>query len=181
MDFFCYHRDRIGSMTLRYELLEQHRAYMDQFDAAMVARGPTFVEDGTLTGSVHILDLPDSDAARSFAFDEPGYQAGAYRDVLLRRWQNMLGTTMWDYTGDPGGSRYLVLGFTSAPWPGDVRWPCDDRFIACGPLLSDDGTRLLGAAALLEAPDTEAAHSALDAGQYDGIEVHQWRPGGRPT
>ena len=25
-------------------------------------------------------------AARLFAFEEPGYQAGAYRDVMLRRW-----------------------------------------------------------------------------------------------
>ncbi|WP_121258614.1 YciI family protein [Nocardioides ferulae] len=181
MDYFCYHRDRIGSMTLRHELLEQHWAYMDQFDAVMVARGPTFTEDGTLTGSVHILDLPDSDAARSFAFNEPGYQAGVYRDVLLRRWQNLQGATMWDYAGDPDGSRYLVLGFTSALWLGDLQWSADESFIASGPLLSDDGTRMLGAAALLTAPDAEAARSALNAGQYDGIEVHQWRPGGRPA
>jgi hypothetical protein len=31
------------------------------------------------TGSVHILDLPDPAAARAFAFNEPNYQAGAYR------------------------------------------------------------------------------------------------------
>lgn len=181
MNFFCYHRDRIGSMTLRRELLEQHWAYMDQFDAVMVARGPTFTEDGTLTGSVHILDLPDADAARSFAFNEPGYQAGVYRDVLLRRWQNKLGTTMWDYLGDHDASRYLVLGFTSAPWPGDASWPSNNRFIVSGPLLSDDGTRMLGAAALVAAPDADAAMSVLNPTQYEGIEAHQWRPGGRPA
>ncbi len=179
MDFICYHRDRTGSMTLRYELLEQHLDYMDQFNAAMVARGPTFLEDGTLTGSVHILDLPDPDAARSFAFNEPGYQAGIYRDVLLRRWHNVLGKTMWDYAGEPDGSRYFVLGFTSEPWPGDAPWSFDERFIASGPLLSDDGTRMLGVAALLTAANSEAAGEALVGGHYDGIEVHQWRQGGR--
>ena len=35
-----------------------------------------------------------------------------YRDVLLRRWRNLLGRTMWDFPGGrTGGNRYLVLGF----------------------------------------------------------------------
>ncbi len=85
MDFLCYHRDRAGSTELRSQMVEEHWSYMDQFDRAMTARGPTFTADGTLTGSVHIVDLPDATAARAFAFDEPGYQAGTYRDVLLRR------------------------------------------------------------------------------------------------
>ena len=113
MEFFCYHRDRPGSTPLRSRMVEEHWAYMDRFAATMIARGPTFTSDGTLTGSVHILDLPDPAAARAFAFEEPGYQAGAYRDVLLRRWHNSLGRTMWDFTGSGNEtSRYLVLGFT---------------------------------------------------------------------
>lgn len=47
-----------------------------------MSRGPTFPGDGHApTGSVPILDLPDPAAARAFAFGEPGYQAGVYRDV----------------------------------------------------------------------------------------------------
>jgi uncharacterized protein YciI len=89
MEFFCYHRDRQGSMDLRRGMLERHWGYMDHFADRMVARGPTFADVGTLTGSVHIVDLPDVTAARAFAFDEPGYQAGVYRDVMLRRWRNV--------------------------------------------------------------------------------------------
>lgn len=180
MEFFCYHRDRVGSMTLRYELLEQHWAYMDQFDGAMVARGPTFEADGTLTSSVHIVDLPDPTAARAFAFEEPGYQAGVYRDVLVRRWHNVLGRTMWDYAGGTDTNRYLTLGFTHGPRSDDMQPSSEDHLIAFGPLLSDDGTLLLGAAALVEAHDAQAAHDVLP-GRHDGIEVHQWRPGGRST
>ena len=88
----------------------------------MIARGPTSTSDGTLTGSVHVLDLPDPAAARSFAFEEPCYQADAYRDVLVRRWHDSLGRRMWD--------------------AGDGR--------------------------------------ALPADRYTGVEVHQWRVGGRP-
>ena len=98
MEFFCYHRDRRGSVALRDELLEEHWSYMDRYAAEMIARGPTLADDGdTPTGSVHIVDLPDPAAARAFAFDEPNYQAGVYRDVLLRRWRNTLGRTMWDF------------------------------------------------------------------------------------
>lgn len=96
MEFLCYHRDRPASLPLRRELGEEHWRYMDQYAKEMIARGPTFADDGdTPTGSVHILDLPDPAAARAFAFDEPNYQAGVYRDVLLRRWRNVLGRTMW--------------------------------------------------------------------------------------
>ena len=112
MEFFCYHRDRHGSVALRDELLEEHWSYMDRYAAEMIARGPTLANDGdTPTGSMHIVDLPDSATARAFAFDEPNYQAGVYRDVLLRRWRNTLGRTMWDFAGGrTGGDRYLVLG-----------------------------------------------------------------------
>jgi uncharacterized protein len=181
MDFFCYHRDRPGSAPLRSALVEQHWSYMDRFAATMVARGPTFTSDGTLTGSVHILDLPDPVAARAFAFEEPGYQAGAYRDVLLRRWHNSVGRTMWDFTaGRAGHGRYLVLGFASEPAEGAPEPPPSDELIVGGSLLSDDGSRMLGAAVLLEAPDEDHAREALSADRYSGVEVHQWRFGGRP-
>ena len=119
MEFFCYHRDRPGSVTLRAELLEEHWSYMDRYQAEMIARGPTLADDGdTPTGSVHVVDLPDPAAARVFAFDEPNYQAGVYRDVLLRRWRNLLGRTMWDFPGDPdSGHRYLVLGLGAGRRP----------------------------------------------------------------
>lgn len=182
MEFFCYHRDRPGSTPLRSQMVEQHWSYMDRFAATMIARGPTFTSDGTLTGSVHILDLPDPTAARTFAFEEPCYQAGAYRDVLLRRWHNSLGRTMWDFSGGHAdNNRYLVLGFTLQPAAETTELPLRDELIACGPLLSDDGSLVLGAAVLLEAPDEDGARQALSADRYAGIEVHQWRFGGRPT
>lgn len=164
-------------------MVDQHWEYMDQFAATMIARGPTFTSDGTLTGSVHILDLPDPIAARAFAFEEPGYQAGAYRDVLLRRWHNVLGRTMWDFRSShaDNSSRFLVLGFTLAPATDAIESPRRDDLIAYGPLLSDDGSLVLGAAVLLEAPDAASAAEVLPVAQYTGIEVHQWRFGGRPN
>ncbi|MEU0286487.1 YciI family protein [Streptomyces sp. NPDC052492] len=181
MEFFCYHRDRPGSLALREELLEQHWSYMDRYAKELIARGPTFADNGeTPTGSVHIVDLPDPAAARAFAFDEPGYQAGAYRDVLLRRWRNVLGRTMWDFPGGPsGGNRYLVLGLGEGP-TADLALPPDrDGLVAYGPLLSDDGDTWLGTAVLLRATDPETARAVLNPVGYADIEVHNWEFGGR--
>ena len=138
MEYFCYHRDRPGSVALREELLEAHWSYMDRYATEMIARGPTLAGDGdTPTGSVHIVDLPDAAAARAFVFDEPNYQAGVYRDVLLRRWRNMLGRTMWDFPGGRSdGSRYLVLGL-GPETAAERTVPSDrDNLIVYGPLLS---------------------------------------------
>ena len=133
-------------------------------------------------GSVHIVDLPDPAAARGFALDEPNYQAGVYRDVLLRRWRNMLGRTMWDFPGGrTGGNRYLVLGL-GAGQAADLAGPADrDELIAYGPLLSDSGAAWLGTAVLVRAPEPDAARAILTSEWYVDIEVYTWQFGGRPS
>lgn len=179
MEFFCYHRDRPGSAALRDVLLEDHWSYMDRYATELIARGPTFTDDGTPTGSVHIAGLPDPAAARAFAFDEPNYQAGVYRDVLLRRWRNLLGRTMWEFPGGrDGGDRHLVLGLGAGT--AEDRVPADrEALIAYGPLLSDDGSAWLGTAALVRAPNPAEARAVLSADRYASIEVHNWQFGGR--
>ncbi|MEZ7003212.1 YciI family protein [Streptomyces sp. AD55] len=122
MEFSCHHRDRPDSLALREEPREEHRSYRDGYDARVIAPGPAFAADGvTPSGSVHVLDLPDPAAARAFAFEEPGHQAGVQRDVLPRRWRNTLGRTMAEFPGGPAGAdRYLVLG------PGPFVWITPD-------------------------------------------------------
>jgi uncharacterized protein YciI len=179
MEFFCYHRDRPGSGALREALLEAHWTYMDHFEQELIARGPTFADDDTATGSVHIVDLPDAAAARAFAFDEPNYQAGVYRDVLVRRWRNLLGRTMWEFPGGrKGGNRYVVLGLGAGSSEESV--PADrEELIAYGPLLSDDGAAWLGTTALVRAVGPAEARAIFDAARYAHIEVHSWEFGGR--
>lgn len=179
MLFLCYHRDRPGSADLRWEMREEHWSYMDRFADRMVARGPTYVGE-VVTGSVHVLDLADPAAARAFAFDEPGYQAGAYRDVLLRRWRNTLGRTMWEFPGEVGDDGFLVLGL-GAGEPVDLEPPADTgHLVAYGPLLADDGETWLGTAGLVTAGSPEAAAALVTAERYAAVEVHRWATGGRP-
>ena len=180
VEFFCYHRDRDGSGALRDALIEQHWAYMDGFEHEIIARGPTLTPDGeTATGSVHVVELAGPAAARAFAFDEPNYQAGVYRDVLIRRWRNQLGRTMWEFPGGrAGGNRFFVLGLGEGP-AADERPPDDDGLIAYGPLLSDDGAAWLGTVLLARAADADAARALLTVERYAAVEVHRWEFGGR--
>jgi len=182
MDFFCYHRDRADSLALRMRLLEDHWSYMDGFAQEMIARGPTVEGDDEVpTGSVHILTLPDAAAARTFAFQEPGYQAGVYRDVTLRRWRNDLGRTMWQFPGGaPDHDGYLVLALGEPRPVGDVPAAPDVAgLIAYGPLLSDDGDTWLGTIAMLRASSADDARAALPGTGYAEVDVRQWRFGGR--
>jgi uncharacterized protein YciI len=200
MEYFVYCRDRPGSSELRDRTVEAHWSFMDAYADAMIARGPTMDEAREVaTGSVHIVDLPDAEAVRVFAFEEPNYLAGVYREVMLRRWQNLLGgATMWDFpAAPPDAGRFLIIGHGAATSVSKalrveqqrylVDHGYDDRFIARGPLLSDDGSEWLGGASLVELPDRAAVERMLAdapltrAGLYAEIEIHDWQPGGRPV
>jgi uncharacterized protein len=186
MEYFVYCRDRPGSDELRLQLIEAHWSFMDAYADRMIARGPTLADDeDTATGSLHIVDLPDADAAREFAFDEPNYRAGVYSEVMIRRWRNLLGRTMWEFPGgSEGGDRFLVLGHGR----GDERpdpWveAFGDRLIVCGELLADDGSTWMGDTAAVELPTRSDVAAAIGAraAAYERLEIHRWRFGGRPT
>jgi hypothetical protein len=105
-----------------------------------------------------------------------------YRDVLLRRWRNLLGRTMWQSPAhNSEGNRYLVIGFGLRPATALGQVPEHGDLIAYGPLLSDDGSSWLGTAALLRAEDRVAARMILAEETYAHVEVHNWQPGGRPS
>jgi hypothetical protein len=201
VEFFVYCRDKPGTARLREELGEAHWSYMDGFADAMIARGPTLTPDREMaTGSLHIVDLPDAEEARVFAFEEPYYRAGVFREALVRRWRNALGGTMWDYVSDATDPiRFLVLGHGRSGMSAAIdelleehrRYFVEsrylDRFIELGPLLSDDGLEWVGSAMLVEVPGRAAVEEMLaddpcvNAGLYENIEIHDWQFGGRPA
>jgi len=164
----------------------------------MIARGPTLAEDGDMpTAACTWSNLPDAEAARVFAYEEPNYKAGVYADVMVRRWRNALGRTMWAFTGDPeNNGRFLVIGHGPSPaWAPPATgcssltapsWPSlaiGTRLIACGPLLSDDGAQWIGSALTIELPSRAHVEAMLAddpyarAGLYERVEIHPWRFG----
>ncbi|QNE20090.1 hypothetical protein F1D05_21960 [Kribbella qitaiheensis] len=176
MEYFVYGRDVPGAGALKQRLAEEHWAFMDQYAEGMVARGPTLTgqgDDAESTGSLHIVDLPDAEAAHAFAYEEPYYLAGAFESVLLCRFDNLLGRKMWDFTdGVEGNDRFLVIT-TGEPAPVPSK-----HLIVYGELLTLDGRTRLGHAATVEAPDLESAANLLPPGERS-TEVFPWTFGGR--
>jgi uncharacterized protein len=136
---------------------------MDAFAAGMTARGPTLGPDReTWTGSLHIVDLPSAAAAREFVEREPYNRAGLFEHHTIRRFNNLLGRTMWDYEAASEDPRFLVI----APHQLDV---AGLPLIVHGELFEPAGMAIA-----LQAPSRDAlAHLGQDA------EIHDWEFGGR--
>ena len=83
---------------------------------------------------------------------------------------------MWDFSnGRPENSRYLVLGLTRETAGDSPELPLVDDLIASDPLLSDDGSVVLGAAAPLEAPDASGTGAHPDDSTFQAIQDRRGR------
>ena len=199
MEYFFYCRDTPDSAAIRQAIVEEHWAFMDRYNTAMIARGPTLSDDGAaITGSMHMVDLPDAAAAREFAYDEPFAKAGAYQEIIVRRCRNAMRRTMWDFDGDPqNNQRFLIIGH-GRPGMSDARDALledhrryfiengyQEKFIVRGPLWSDSGDEWVGSEFVIELRDRAAVDGFLaaepytQAGLYERVDIHRWRFGGR--
>jgi len=161
---------------------------MDGFAAAMVARGPTLGRDReTWTGSLHVLDLRDAAAAEEFVAREPYNRAGLFGSHLVRRFENRLGRTMWEFARGTGEPRYLVLAHPreGAGTPAaDIMATARDRLILHGDLFTVDTLEPAGLALALEAPTRESARDLVASGLAESakrfdVDVLDWEFGGR--
>jgi uncharacterized protein YciI len=171
VEYFVYGRDGTGGYDIKVGLNEEHWAFMDGYGQSMIARGPTLTEDGEeTTGSLHIVELPDLEAARRFAFEEPYYLAGAFESVQIYEFQNLSARTMWDFADAVDGyERFLAITLDEAERP-----PLTSKHVILyGELLDPETGSRIGRATLLEAPHAPATD--------DRTEIHPWRFGGRPS
>ena len=185
-----YSRDAVDTAELRDDqaLLEEHWSYMDRFAESMIARGPTLDADREVaTGSLHVLALPNVGAVRDFIALEPNNRAGVYREHAVWRFENLLGRSMWEFSGRPAEPRFLIIGRSHLcrPVPPEIL-PTEllVRLILYGALTTLDGAEPVGVALALQASDREAVdalvedeRTGLDA--FSEVEVHKWEFGGR--
>jgi uncharacterized protein YciI len=176
MDFFIYSRGAPGAGEVDDPALDEaHWSYMDRFAGGMIARGPTFAPDrATWNGSLHILSLPSAGAAREFVEREPYNRAGLFADHVIRRFENLIGRTMWESPVSSDDPRFLVL----AHGPGPITTLPPERLIVHGALSTPDEGRPGGVVAALQAPTRAAAGALVRHGHFD-VEVLDWEFGGR--
>jgi uncharacterized protein len=174
VNFFVYSRAASSAPHGEHDsaLDERHWSYMDRFAEGMIARGPTFdLTRETWTGSLHILELPSVDAAHEFVEREPYNRAGLFGEHLIRRFDNLLGRTMWDSPKAGDDPLFLVIAHAD---PAPVT---PDRLIVYGTLRALDDGSPAGVALALQAPDRAAVESLL--GGAPAWEIHAWEFGGR--
>jgi hypothetical protein len=172
---------------------EEHWSYMDGFADGMTARGPTLAADRTTwTGSIHIVDLPSAEAAREFVEREPYNRAGLFEQHIIRRFNNLLGRTMWESRGGSDDPRFFVIAHMraeaeeQAPTVPLRDFPAlaPERLIVHGDLFTSDGARPVGVVFALQAPTREVVDALLrgrQAGRENhlDVEIHDWEFGGR--
>lgn len=187
-------RDAVGSEETLDRLAEEHWSYIDRFADRLIARGPTLTADGEKhTGSIHVLTAPDLAAAQRFADEEPYRRAGAYADVTVTRFENLLGRTMWDRPppSRPAQSTFLLATSGAASLASAdlsaIRAEIaaqPDVWAFLGLQLSGDGRQCLGAAAAADLPPEPAVRALRSALAplgltADRVETTRWQRGGR--
>ena len=161
---------------------------MDRFAESMIARGPTLDTDReTATRSLHVLALPSVEAAREFVALEPNNRAGVYGEHLVWRFENLLGRSMWEFSGHAAEPRFLIIGrsqlgrlVSAETLPAELL----ERLILYGGLTTLDGAEPAGVALALQAPDREAVDALMQGertglGAFSEAEIHNWEFGGR--
>jgi uncharacterized protein len=172
---------------------ETHQDYMDGWADALIARGPSLSADGEQhTGSVHVVELPDLDAAHRFAHDEPYAKAGWFSAVTVSPIVPCLDGTMWDRPA-PAGSDVAALvtssfsgrGVAAHDLAGTQRQHLDAAagWIYVG-VTCDEPDHATGVIALVDEHPVDARQklaTILDrAGVRDAqVKASRWRRGGR--
>jgi uncharacterized protein len=195
IDFFVYSRARPSAAAIGHSpaLDEEHWSYMDHYADGMLARGPTLAADrATWTGSLHIVDLPSFEAAHQFVEREPYNRAGLFEQHLIRRFNNLLGRTMWEVPEASDDPRFLVIAQapTEAGEPAaavpllDLMALARERLIVHGELLTPDEPRPVGIVSALQAPTRQTVDALLTDGypqvaEHLDVQILDWEFGGR--
>jgi hypothetical protein len=117
-----------------------------------------------------------------------------YGEHRIWAFQDLLGRTMWEFTGEGDDSRFLVIAHSghelntsvsARPVPSAALGvELRERLILYGVLAEPESGDTSGIALALQAPDRDAAEALLgDAAEaleaFPDVEVHDWEFGGR--
>jgi uncharacterized protein YciI len=136
--------------------------------------------------------LQGADAAREFVEREPYNRAGLFKSHVIRRFENQLGRTMWEFPGASLESRFLAFAHlhteadehSSATTRAEFTPLQRERLIIHGGLSTPDEAAPAGVVLALQAPTAEAVDALLKDGPLylEGpvaVEIHDWEFGGR--
>ena len=81
--------DKADHEDLRKATREEHLAYLNSTGVTLMA-GP-FLDQGTMTGSLVVIDVADKAAAENWAANDPYAKAGLFAKVRIEEWKKVIG------------------------------------------------------------------------------------------
>lgn len=82
--------DKPDGLDIRLATRAAHRAYLES-SGAVVQAGPLLDAEGTMRGSLVIIEAADLAAAESWAAGDPYAHAGLFAAVAVRPWNRVIG------------------------------------------------------------------------------------------
>tara|TARA_R110002051_G_scaffold38640_4_gene81985 strand:+ start:8979 stop:9251 length:273 start_codon:yes stop_codon:yes gene_type:complete len=83
-------KDKEGALQTRLDNRDAHLGYIKETGVVEMA-GPFLDADGTMCGSLIILDVDSIGAARTWADNDPYNKAGLFQSVTLQEWKKVIG------------------------------------------------------------------------------------------
>jgi uncharacterized protein YciI len=82
--------DKPGALQVRLDARAAHLAYIAATGVVEMA-GPFLDDAGQMCGSLVVLNLPDMQAARDWAANDPYALAGLFAETRLQEWKKVIG------------------------------------------------------------------------------------------
>lgn len=83
-------RDKAGALQTRLDNRDAHLAYVKETGVVELA-GPFLDADGTMTGSLIIMNVESLADAQAWADNDPYAKAGLFEKVRLEEWKKVIG------------------------------------------------------------------------------------------
>ena len=83
-------KDKQGALQTRLDNRDAHLAYIAETGVVKMA-GPFLASDGSMDGSLIVMDVDGIDAAKAWANADPYNTAGLFEDVQIREWKKVIG------------------------------------------------------------------------------------------
>jgi len=90
MRFAIITRDKPGALQIRLDTRDAHLAYIEETGVVEMA-GPFLDADGTMTGSLIVLDAADRATAEAWAANDPYAKADLFEKVRIEQWKKVIG------------------------------------------------------------------------------------------
>ena len=192
--FFIRCRYKPDSLELREQAMVAHRAHIQAYREQIQFAGPFLSSDGTTPiGTMCIIDVADRAAAEAYIAADGYNQAGLLEEPEIRRFVSSKRRRQGDREANPKLQMFVCecIDGPDAPerrkltaaahhtYQGTIL----DRFIAHGPLRSDDGIDVQGSLFIIEVADHHAAKTLIakepmaSGGVFENVGITRWRYG----